>query len=354
MKQPILAFNLNSDDYQIEQFGDGLINFTWKVSDRDNQPQFILQRINTDVFKAPQDIADNINNVGKYLSLNAQDYLFVSPLPAACGDYLLKYSDGNFYRLFPYVKNSVTINAVQTPNEAFEAAQQFARFTRLLEDFDSSKLHYTLPGFHDLNMRIKQFKGTVMTADENRLQTAKSVIEKVYHYQNIVATYENITQNQLIPLRVIHHDTKISNVLFDAHHKGMCVIDLDTVMPGYFISDVGDMMRTYLSPVTEEEQDFDKIEVRTDFFVAIMNGYFSEMADVLTQAEKSRFVYAGKFMIYMQAIRFLTDYLNNDAYYHTSYPGQNLVRAQNQFTLLEKYEVLADTFQQLINKYRAD
>ena len=353
MKPPILAFNLNSDDYQIEQFGDGLINFTWKVSDRDNHPQFILQRINTDVFKAPQDIAENINNIGKYLSLNAQDYLFISPLPAACGDYLLKYSDGNFYRLFPYVKNSVTINTVQTPNEAFEAAQQFARFTRLLEDFDSSKLHYALPGFHDLNMRFKQFKGAVMTADENRLQTAKSVIEKVYHYQNIVAKYENIIQNQLIPLRVIHHDTKISNVLFDAHHKGLCVIDLDTVMPGYFISDVGDMMRTYLSPVTEEEQDFNKIEIRQDFFAAIMKGYFSEMGDVLSQAEKSLFVYAGKFIIYMQAIRFLTDYLNNDAYYHNTYPGQNLVRAQNQFVLLEKYEQLEDTFQQLVNKYCA-
>ena len=135
---------------------------------------------------------------------------------------------------------------------------------------------------------------------------------------------------------VTHHDTKISNVLFDKSDKGLCVIDLDTVMPGYFISDVGDMLRTYLSPVNEEEKDLSRIEVRDDYFKAIAEGYLSEMKEELSQKEKEHFVYSGKFMIYMQALRFLTDYFKDDTYYGSKYPGHNLVRATNQATLLKK------------------
>ena len=142
--------------------------------------------------------------------------------------------------------------------------------------------------------------------------------------------------NPSFKLRVTHHDTKISNVLFNQEDKGLCVIDLDTVMPGYFISDVGDMIRTYLSPANEEEKDFSKIEIREEYFSAIWKGYMSEMNDELSTEEKNHFIYAGKFMIYMQAIRFLTDHLNNDIYYGAKYPGHNLVRAGNQAVLLQR------------------
>jgi hypothetical protein len=124
-------------------------------------------------------------------------------------------------------------------------------------------------------------------------------------------------------------------VLFDANNKGICVIDLDTVMPGYFISDVGDMLRTYLSPVSEEETDFSKIEVRDSFYSAIVAGYYAEMKDELTEVEKQHFFYAGEFMIYMQALRFLTDYFNDDRYYGSSYEGHNRNRAENQLVLLD-------------------
>jgi Ser/Thr protein kinase RdoA (MazF antagonist) len=137
--------------------------------------------------------------------------------------------------------------------------------------------------------------------------------------------------------RVTHHDTKISNVLFDNQDKGLCVIDLDTVMPGYFISDVGDMLRTYLCPVSEEEKDFSKIIVRDEFYKAIINGYKEEMKNELTEKENKYFFYAGKFMIYMQALRFITDHINDDIYYGAKYEGQNLVRASNQMVLLQRY-----------------
>ncbi|MEZ5027700.1 MAG: hypothetical protein R2765_02815 [Ferruginibacter sp.] len=136
--------------------------------------------------------------------------------------------------------------------------------------------------------------------------------------------------------------------MFDEAGKGLCVIDLDTVMPGYFISDVGDMMRTYLSPVSEEEKDFRKINIRDDFYEAIVKGYYRQMKDELTQTEKKYFFYSGTFMIYMQAIRFLTDYLNNDIYYGAKYPGHNLVRAGNQAVLLQRLLEKEKTFSKII------
>ena len=136
--------------------------------------------------------------------------------------------------------------------------------------------------------------------------------------------------------RVTHHDAKISNVLFNEQDQGLCVIDLDTLMPGYFISDVGDMFRTYLSPVSEEESDFSKVEVRDEYYHAICEGYLSEMKEELSADEKSGFFDGGCYLIYMQALRFMTDHLQDDAYYGVHYANQNYVRAGNQVTLLQK------------------
>ncbi len=171
-------------------------------------------------------------------------------------------------------------------------------------------------------------------ASSERLTKAKEITDALYHYYNIVEIFEAIKTNPSFIKRVTHHDTKISNVLFDKNTKGICIIDLDTVMPGYFISDVGDMMRTYLSPAGEEETDFGKIDVRESYFDAIVHGYLSEMHNELTADEKQYFVYAGKFMVYMQALRFITDYLNNDIYYGAKYELHNFNRAVNQLTLL--------------------
>ena len=202
--------------------------------------------------------------------------------------------------------------------------------------FPVQQLKIPLPDFHNLSLRYDQFLHALKTGNPERIRECAGWIETTLEQQTIVKEYEIIKTNPEFKIRVTHHDTKISNVLFDQQDKGLCVIDLDTVMPGYFISDVGDMMRTYLSPIGEEEKEYSKIEVREDFFSAIVKGYLHEMKDELTATEKTHFIYAGKFMIYMQAIRFLTDHLNNDSYYGAKYPGHNLVRAGNQFKLLQR------------------
>jgi Ser/Thr protein kinase RdoA (MazF antagonist) len=328
------AYGLRSEQVIIEAFGSGLINNTWTVKDGDKK--YILQRINTNVFKEPGSIAANIELIASYLKKNYPTYEFVAPVAALNGRSLIYHEGEGYFRMFRFVEGSHTIDVVKTPEQAYEAASQFGRFTRLLDEIDVSKLKITIPDFHNLSLRYRQFLAALENGNPIRKKEAASLIEELLHYSSIVAGYEKIITDKSFIKRVTHHDTKISNVLFDENDKGICVIDLDTVMPGYFISDLGDMMRTYLSPVSEEERDFRKIEIREDFYEAVVNGYYNEMKDVLTKKEKDHFFYAGTFMIYMQALRFLTDYLNNDVYYGEKYPGHNLIRAGNQALLLQR------------------
>lgn len=326
-------YGFKKNNYTIEKFGSGLINNTWLVLK--GSEKYILQKINNKIFTNPFLIADNIDKIQAHLSVHNDDYFFTTPCKTLEGESIVHLS-GDYYRMFPYVKGSHTIDVVQSPEQAYEAASQFSRFTSVLSGLDITTLNITLPFFHDLSLRYMQFLEALENGNKERREETKGLIEELKAYSAIVNVYNNIKNNNEFRLRVTHHDTKISNVLFDDKHKGICVIDLDTVMPGYFISDVGDMMRTYLCPVSEEEQDFSKIEVRDEFYFAIVNGYKTFMDNELTETEKQYFFYSGAFMIYMQAIRFLTDYINDDVYYGARYPKHNLVRATNQSVLLKR------------------
>ncbi len=335
MLQNVLEeYGLKESSSVITAFGNGLINHTWIVESGKNK--FILQRINDNIFKIPADISENITAIGNYLSIHYPQYLFVLPELTNTKKEFVHIAGQGYFRLFPFVKQSHTVDVVSSPSEAYEAAKQFGCFTRLLSGFSAEKLHITLPDFHNLSLRYLQFELAIKNGNTKRINQCESIIKYLKKQRSIATTFENICTGTNFKKRVTHHDTKISNVLFNENMQGLCVIDLDTVMPGYFISDVGDMMRTYLSPVSEEEKDFGKIEIREDYFKAITDGYLSEMNDQLTSAEKKHFVYAGKFMIYMQALRFLTDFLNNDVYYGAKYAAQNFVRANNQVVLLQK------------------
>lgn len=347
MIQTVLqAYGIAGSQVKVIPFGSGLINQTWLVSN--NRLQYILQRINDQIFKNPNAIAHNVNIIANYLQKHYPDYLFSSSIKTLYYSDIFYNEDYGYFRLMSFIENSHTLNVVGQPQQAFEAAAQFGKFTRLLSDFDVSKLKITLPDFHNLTLRYRQFEETLSKGNTARIQQSEKLISAVIENKCIVAVFEKIKLSSLFKLRVTHHDTKINNVLFDENNKGMCVIDLDTLMPGYFISDVGDMMRTYLSPVSEEEKDFSKIEIRDEYFLAITEGYLGELKDELSQEEKKHFIYAGKFMIYMQAIRFLTDYLKNDIYYGAKYEGHNFVRAGNQLTLLDKLIEKEDSLQKLI------
>lgn len=333
LEDVLSAYSIAGKTCHSQLLSSGLINSTWKLSCHERE--FIVQRINTSVFKSPDHIAKNLEMLSDYLA-NYPDYLFVGPIKNKAGETLTKGSDGSSYRVFPYIKNSYTIDKVSSASQAFEAATQFGEFSFMLKDFDVNKLRITIPDFHNISLRYHQFLSAAESGDATRIKKSENLIKELKSFSGIIDEYESIKQNSNFIKRVTHHDTKISNVLFDERGKGLCVIDLDTVMPGYFFSDVGDMMRTYLSPSTEEDTDFSKINIREDVYRAIVDGYLSHTKDILTEEEKTKFFYAGTFMIYMQALRFLTDFLNNDVYYGAKYPDHNFNRAANQVVLLEK------------------
>ena len=328
----LLEYGININECTVQIVDNGLINSTCKIIQ--GNEEYILQQINCAVFKKPEDIAQNIRLLANYLHKNYPNYLFVSPVKTKNNEEMVISADGKYFRLFPFVKNSHAINKVTNTVQAFEAAKQFGAFTKLMSKFDATDFKITLPNFHNLSLRYQQFENALIKGSSKRVTAALPEIKMLENNKNIVDEFEKIKTDANFKIRITHHDTKISNVLFDENDKGLCVIDLDTVMPGYFISDVGDMMRTYLSPANEEEKDFRKIKVRFHYLVAIIKGYLSEMNDELTEKEKLYFTYAGKFMIYMQALRFLTDFLNDDIYYGAKYEKHNLVRAKNQLVLL--------------------
>ena len=331
MKEVLSAYGFLPENISLEKLGNGLINTTWLVIS--GEKQFVLQKINTAIFKSPEDIAYNISLINEFLQVHHPDYLFVAPVKTANGSVMFKTNEG-YFRLFPFVENSHTIDVVKSPEQAYEAAKQFARFTRLLADLDATQLKITLPDFHNLSLRYQQFEKSLKDGNKERINKSSEQIQFLLSQHTIVEEFEK--RQPSYKIRCTHHDTKISNVLFDTDNKGLCVIDLDTIMPGYFISDLGDMMRTYLSPVSEEEKDLSKIIIRGEYYDALVKGYRSEMEDALTLVEKDSFLFSGKFMIYMQALRFLTDHLNNDIYYGSTYTGHNLIRVGNQIVLLKQ------------------
>lgn len=335
MESILQRYGIGPSQCEITLLKSGLINETWKIVTPGQS--FILQRINDHVFRSPEDIASNIRTIAAWLSAQHPDFIFVSPLKSIDNEDII-HDVAGWYRLFPFIEGSHTIQSLSTPEQAFEAAAQFGKLTKNLSSFDLRKLNITIPDFHNLSLRYRQFEVAINHGNVNRINRSRELINKFKDKVHIVQLFESMHKNPAFKKRVMHHDAKVSNVLFDQNDRGICVIDLDTVMPGYFISDFGDMMRTYLSPVTEEESDFSKIEVREDFFGAIAEGYLNHMAELFTEDEMHLMVYAGFMLTYMQGIRFLTDYCNNDIYYGSAYEDQNFIRAGNQFTLLTKLE----------------
>jgi Ser/Thr protein kinase RdoA (MazF antagonist) len=317
----ILAAKYGWHNYQITPIESGLINHTYKVITPNGK--FVLQQINTKVFKQPLAIDANMQLLKSQLEISQPDYLFVAPIVGIDGNTLYQVYD-QYFRAFHFIEGSHTVATVNSPEQAYEAAKAFATFTAVCNAVDANALEETLPNFHNLPLRYQQFEAALLNANEERLTAQQAIVTK----------YEVFTEHPDAIKRVCHHDTKISNVLFNDADKAICVIDLDTVMPGYFISDVGDMIRTYVCPVSEEENDLSKIIVRKEYLQAIQAGYFSHMQQHLTAFEQAHFFFAGEVLIYMQALRFCTDYLQNDAYYPIKYPRHNLVRANNQMQLL--------------------
>lgn len=344
------AYGYTKENIQITQIGTGLINRTYLLSPLSEDKKYILQNINTSVFKNPQAIANNLKVIADYLLKKFPDYLFIKPISTIDGEEMAFVKD-EYWRMLPFVPDTVSLDVLSEPQQAYEAAKQFGKLSRLLNNFDASSLEPTIPGFHDLGLRFEQFSATLNTTTKELKGKAKLQIDDALEHKYILDYYKSYSHRADFPDRVMHHDTKISNVLLNAEtFEGVCVIDLDTIMPGKFISDLGDMMRTYLCAFSENETDLTKIKIRFPYFEAMIKGYLSEMKNILTETEKELILFSGRYIIYMQALRFLTDFLNGNMYYPTTYLTQNLDRAKNQFKLLSELSVNEKELQGIIDE----
>jgi Ser/Thr protein kinase RdoA (MazF antagonist) len=344
------AYGYAKENIKITQIGTGLINRTYLLSPLAEEKKYILQNINTSVFKSPQAIANNLRSIADYLSFTYPEYLFIKPISTTSSEEMA-HIHHEYWRMLPFVPNTISLDVLADPKQAYEAAKQFGKLSRLLDHFDAKALQPTIPGFHDLGLRYEQFELALNQASETVKEQAKAQIEDALTHKYILDYYTSYSHRKDFPDRVMHHDTKISNVLLDDEtYEGICVIDLDTIMPGKFISDLGDMMRTYLCAFSENETDLDKIKIRLPYFEAMIKGYLSEMKSILTQTEKELILFSGKYIIYMQALRFLTDFLSSNKYYPTSYPTQNLDRAKNQFKLLHEIALNEKELQDIIEE----
>lgn len=345
------AYGFDQDAVTLQQIGSGHINRTYLLLAPKGQ-KYILQNINAQVFHDPSAIANNINAVADYLRANYPNYLFPAPIATLKGELMAQHK-GQYWRLMPFVNNTVAFDTLNEPKQAYEAAKQFGKLSLLLNGFDTSLLKPTIPGFHNLALRYEQFTFALSRTTNEFKNEARQAIETAFQYEYILDYYHSYEHRKDFPDRVIHHDTKISNVLLnEATHDGVCVIDLDTLMPGKFISDLGDMLRSYICAFPESETNLELIKIRLPYFKATIEGYLSEMGNILTPTEKELILFSGKYMVYMQALRFLTDYLNGSIYYPISYPQQNLDRARNQFRLLkelfENEKVLQDIIEECL------
>lgn len=332
----LAQYGFAAGSYTLHPTGSGLINLTLLVTPNNGGKKYIFQQINTSVFKTPEAIGQNIHNIAAFLGKHHPAYMFLDALPALNGARVVYDANGGAYRMFPFAEGCVGYDRLETPDLARRAAAAFGQFTMLLNDYPAETLHSTLQDFHNLSLRYRQFEQALIKGNKERIGQTKEIARQLIGLSGIEATYSDICTNPQFRKRVTHHDTKISNVLFDSAGNTLCIIDLDTVMPGYFISDVGDMMRNYLSPANEEETNYSAIRIRMDYFEAVASGYLGQMGNELSKDEKAHFVYSGKMLTYMQALRFYTDYLMNDIYYPVKHTEHNLLRTENQLVLLQK------------------
>lgn len=337
MEAALESFELKKRDFiEIKTATSGLINVTYLCY---GKKSWVLQRLNTAVFKRPEDIEHNIKQAQALIEAKAEDEGAVKiqcPVPNKDGE-LFSVIEGEYWRMMPLLENAVSYDVVETAEQAFEAARQFGLLFSALHGANIERFRSTIPDFHDLSKHSKAFKNALR--DSNREGREQLVALQSFE-ESITVEFESNWKLRL-PLRIMHHDTKISNVLFSADgKKGLSPIDLDTLMPGFILSDIGDMVRTNVCSEDENQPDKEKVKAgmsRADeIFRAIIRGYLlSGAGAVLTNEELSSLTFAGPFIVYMQALRFATDYLLYDQYYPVSYDSQNRDRAMNQLYLLE-------------------
>ena len=353
MTQEELIFKFNQFNHESEfvshkELASGHINDTYLII-TEEEPYYILQRINHNVFKDVPGLISNKVSVSKHLQkklthlpkdeLKRCVLMFVD---TKNGDYYYQDADENYWNVMIYINDSVTHEIVTNEEVAYEGGKLSGDFLNLTSDFDASLLIEVIPKFHDMSFRFWQFDEALKTASSEIKEQAKSSLEKVSALKEEMHIIQNLKDSGDIKLRVTHNDTKISNALFDKNNKGLCVIDTDTVMPGIVHYDFGDAIRTICNTAAEDEKNLDLVNFNLNYYKAYVKGFLEATGSSLTDIELKYLPLGAKSIIFIMALRFLTDFLNGSVYYKIDYPEHNLDRAKNQLKLIESMTAQID------------
>lgn len=350
----ISEFQIGEGEFNHKPFGSGHINDTYLLEGEDPQQKYLLQRINHEVFRNVEGLMQNMHLVTTHLKRKlsvAKDGHFttVSIIPTRQGKLYHQDEKGNYWRVQTFIPNSTTYDTVTTEAQAFEAGYAFGKFQHLLRDIPVVSLKETIPDFHNMAYRFRNFAAAI---EKDPLGRKASVMEEIRFALNRKQVMENlyahVSQGD-VPLRITHNDTKFNNVLLDKDtHHAICIIDLDTVMPGVAWYDFGDSVRTIVNTAEEDEKDLEKIEVNLSLFEAFTKGYLQETSSLLTELEIDQMAFSAHYMTFIMGIRFLTDYLEGDVYYKTKHEHHNLQRCRAQFRLVSQMEAHADEMKKIV------
>ena len=352
MRDVARHFQITGDFLSAEPYGSGHINDTYCVvfDQGGTRVRYIFQRINHNIFKHPVALMENIARVTKHLGAKVfgeteANRRVLTLIPAHAGRPYHCDEHGNHWRVYIFIEKARTFDAVESTAQAFQAAKAFGQFQKLLADLPLPRLNDTIPYFHDTPKRFAALGNAIADDVANRAVLARPEIRFAMRHQSICS----VLLDANLPERVTHNDTKFNNVMLDdATGEGICVIDLDTVMPGLALYDFGDMVRTTTSPAKEDERDLSKVTMQFPMFEALMRGYLTSAADFLTPAEKQFLPFSGKLITFEIGLRFLTDFLAGDTYFKVHRDGHNLDRCRTQFKLVESIEQQEEKMNQLV------
>jgi hypothetical protein len=320
--------------------------------------RYIHQKINRSVFKNPAAVMKNVMRVTTHIrkkqeTRNLRDATRRSliVIPTRDGKSFYENGGNEVWRTFVFIEGVETYEAVQSPQQAYQAGRAFGEFQQLLVDLPGERLVETIPDFHHTRKRFAALQQAVEKDRNNRAQGAKSEIEFALKHESIVDVILTAMSKGKIPERITHNDTKFNNVMLDVlTGEAMCIVDLDTVMPGCALYDFGDMVRTTTSPTLEDELDLSKVRMQMPMFKQLAQGYLSTACQFLTKSEKAHIAFAGKLITFEIGIRFLTDYLSGDTYFRIHRSAHNLDRCRTQFKLVESIERQEDVMQKCVDR----
>lgn len=339
-------FQLQGDFVDGAPYGSGHINDTFAVNFKQGGApiRYIFQRINHNIFKNPPALMENILRVTEHQRASLDDDPDASRkaltlIPATDGKCFVQDDEGCYWRCYIFIENARTYDIIKTTEQAYQAAKAFGGFQKLLVDIPGGRLMETIPDFHNTPSRFANLVKAIESDAAGRAKDVKDEIDFALSRARMARHLLELNSKGEIPERVTHNDTKLNNVMLDdATSEGICVIDLDTVMPGLALYDFGDLVRTSTSPAAEDERDLSKVFMQMEMFKALAAGYLSSASDFLTPAEIDNLAFCGKLISFEIGLRFLTDHLEGDVYFKTHRDNHNLDRCRTQFKLVQSIE----------------